>query len=78
MKRLGFKTILQELYVVQKYSIIGFFYIDNIVFAYKKDQTKKIKRIRESLQQRLTIKKIGKLKWFLGLHVVWNCSKQTI
>lgn len=70
IERLGFKTIPQELYVVQKYSIIGFFYIDDIVFAYKKDQTNKIKRIRESLQQRLTIKKIGKLKWFLGLHVV--------
>ena len=31
MKKLGFKKIPQESYVVQKDGIIGFFYVDNIV-----------------------------------------------
>ena len=35
MKKLGFKKISQEPYVVQKDEIIGFF--DDIVFAFKKD-----------------------------------------
>ena len=37
MKKLGFKEIPQEPCVVQKDEIIGFFYVDDIVFAFKKD-----------------------------------------
>lgn len=62
IEKLGFKTIPQELYMVQKDGIIGFFYVDNIVFIYKKDWANKVKCIRELLQQRLMIKKISKLK----------------
>ena len=78
LKRLGFKEIPQEPCVVQKDGIIGFFYVDDIVFAYKKDREDEVTRIKESLQQRLTIKEVGELKWFLGLHVVRNRSKRTI
>lgn len=70
IKRLRFKTILQESCMIQKNRIIGFFYVDDIVFAYKKDQADKVKRIRKSLQQRLTIKEVSKLKWCLAFHVV--------
>ena len=35
MKKLGFIKILQESCIVQKDGIIGFFYIDDIVFAFK-------------------------------------------
>lgn len=45
-----------------KDGIIGFFYIDDIVFAYKKDRADEVKWIVESLQQRLTIKVVGELK----------------
>lgn len=78
MKKLSFKKILQELCVVQRNGIICFFYVDDIVFAYKKDRENEVIWIKKWLKQRLTIKEVGKLKWFLGLHVVQNCSKQTI
>lgn len=42
---LSLKTIPQEPYVVQKDRIIGFFYVDDIVFAYKKNQADKVKRL---------------------------------
>ena len=61
-----------------KNKIISFFYVDDIVFVYKKDQANKVKYIRELLQQKLIIKEVGKLKWFLGLHVIQNHSKRTI
>lgn len=61
-----------------KNKIISFFYVDDIVFAYKKDQANEVKYIRKLLQQKLIIKEVSKLKWFLGLHVVQNHSKQTI
>ena len=37
-----------------------------------------MKQIIESLSQALTIKVVGGLIWFLGLHVIRNRSKQTI
>ena len=63
---------------MQKDGIICFFYIDNIVFVYKKDREDEVAQIKELFKQRLTIKEVGKLKWFLGLHVVQNHSKRTI
>ena len=78
LKKLGFREILQELCVVQRDGIIGFFYVDNIVFTFKKDRVDEVKKIVESLSQALTIKVVGKLKWFLGLHVICNRTKQTI
>lgn len=62
MKKLGFKKILQELYIVQRDGIIDFFYIDNIVFTFKKNQVDEVKKIVELLSQVLTIKIIGKVK----------------
>ena len=78
MKKLGFKEILQEPCVVQKDGIIGFFYVDNIVFAFKKNRDNEVKKIVESLSQTLIIKVVDELKWFLRLHVICNRTKRTI
>ena len=48
-KKLGFEEIPQEPYVVQKNGIIAFFYIDDIVFAYKNNQKEKGDWVVESL-----------------------------
>ncbi len=78
MKKLGFTKIPQEPCVVQKDGIIGFFYVDDIVFAFKKDRADEVKKIVELLSQALIIKVVGELKWFLGLHVIRNRIKRTI
>ncbi len=49
IKNLGFKEIPQEPCIVQKDGIIGFFYVDDIVFPLKKKQTDQVKQIVESL-----------------------------
>ena len=64
LKKLGFEEIPQEPCVVQRNRIIGFFYVDDVVFAYKIDQNDEIDRVVESFQRALTIKKVGELKWF--------------
>lgn len=78
MKRLGFKEIPQEPCVVQKDRIICFFYVDDIVFAYKKDKEDEVTQIKKLLKQRLTIKEVGELKWFLDFYMMQNRSKRTI
>ena len=78
MKKLGFKKILQELCIVQKDGIIGFFYDNDIIFIFKKDWVDEAKKIVELLSQALTIKIVGKFKWFLGLYVICNSTKQSI
>ncbi len=75
MKKLGFEEIPQEPCVVQKNGIICFFYMDNIVFALKKDQSDKVERTVISLSKALTIERKGELKWFLGLHVIRDRSE---
>ena len=42
MKKLGFEEIPQEPCIVQKDGIICFFYVDDIVFAFRKDQSSEV------------------------------------
>ena len=78
MKRLGFKEIPQEPCVVQKDGIICFFYVDDIVFAFLKDQRDEVEKTVASLSKALTIERKGELKWFLGLHVIRDRSKRAL
>ncbi len=78
MKELGFKEILQKSCVVQKNGIISFFYSDDIVFAFKKNQRDKVERIVASLSKALTIERKEELKWFLGLHMIRDRLKRAL
>ncbi len=74
MKKLDFEEIPQEPSVVQKNGIICFFYLDDIVFVFKKDQRNEVERTVASLSKALTIERKGELKWFLRLHVIRDRS----
>ncbi len=63
---------------MQQNGIIFFFYMDNIVFAFKKDQRDEVERIIASLSKALTIERKRELKWFLGLHVIRDRSKKAL
>ncbi len=78
MKKLGFEEIPQEPFVVQKNGIIFFFYMDDIVFAFKKDQCDEVEKTVASLLKALTIERKGELKWFLGLHVIHDRSERAL
>ncbi len=78
MKKLGFEKILQEPCMVQKNGIIYFFYMDDIVFAFKKDHRNEIERTVASLSKALTMEKKEELKWFLRLHLIRDRSKRAL
>ena len=54
-----------------------FFYVDDIVLAFKKEQNAEVKRTVDSLSITLTIDMLGELKWFLILHVIRVRSSRT-
>lgn len=55
---------------MQKNDIIYFFFINDIVFVFKKKKSNKIKQIINLLSKILIIKVIEELKWFLGLYII--------
>ena len=78
MKRLGYAQIPQEPCIVQKNGVICFFYVDDIVFAYRKEQSEEVKRTIAQLSETFTLEDKSELKWFLGLNVIRNQATQTI
>ncbi len=78
MKKLGFEEIPQEPCGLQKNGIICFFYVDDILFKFKKDQRDEVERTDASLPKALTIERKDKLKWFLGLYVIRDRSKTAL
>ena len=62
IKKFGFEEILQEPCIIQKNGIICFFYVDDIVFAFQKDQRKEVEKIMDALLKALTIKKKRELR----------------
>ncbi len=78
MKKLGFEEIPQEPCVVQKNVIFCFFYVDDIVFAFKKDQRDEVERTVASLLKALTIERKRELKWFLGFYLIRDRSERAL
>lgn len=70
LKSLEFIEIPQELCIMQKNIIICFFFVHNIIFAFKKKKRNKSKQIVNLPSKTLIIKVIGELKWFFGLYII--------
>ena len=75
MKKLDFEEIPQDLCQLQKNGIICFFYLDNIVFAFQKNQRNEVERTVSSLSKALTIKRKRELKWFSRLQLICDHSE---
>lgn len=78
LKSLGLQEIPQEPCIVQRKGIICFFFVDDIVFAYKKNKKDEVLEIVRLLSKIFTIDMLGELKWFLGMHVVRDRTKKTL
>jgi hypothetical protein len=68
--RMGLREIPQEPCVMIKNGVIVF-YVDDIVFAYRKEHEK----------EAIWAKELGKtfqLKWFIGIHIIGDRTKRLI
>jgi transposase InsO family protein len=67
---LGFREVPQEPCVMIKGGVIVFFYVDDIVFCYRKKDHEIVEETKRGLEARYQISHLGELKWFLGIHVL--------
>ena len=70
LTELGFKEVPQEPCVMLNEGVVVFFYVDDIVFCYRKKDKEKTQGLIQKLQQEYKMKTLGELKWFLGIHVL--------
>lgn len=70
LKKLGFEEVPQEPCIVLRNGVICFFFVDDIVFAYKKDRKDEILEVVRQLSKTFTIEILGESRWFLGMHII--------
>jgi len=78
LKELGFQIISHEPCCAIKDGILVFFYVDDIVFAYRKKDEKIIESIVQELKSKYKLTGGDNLKWFLGIEVIRDRSKKLI
>jgi hypothetical protein len=78
LQKIGFKTVPHEPCCLIKDNIIIFFYVDDIILAYQKDQEQKAKGLIEELQSKYSMTGGKDLQWFLGVEVIRDRPKRTI
>jgi hypothetical protein len=78
LKELGFKEVPQEPCVMLNGGIVVFFYVDDIVFCYRKKDKARTEGVIQELQKEYQMNILGELKWFLGIHVLRDRRQQKI
>jgi hypothetical protein len=77
---MGFTEVPQEPCVMKRGGIICFFYVDDIVFAYRKKDseavTEAVTEAVDEMQNHFRLNPIGELKWFLGMHIFRDQPKR--
>ena len=53
-----------------KGGVVVFYYVDNIVFVYRKQDEPVAVEAMDGLKKQFKMTDCGKLKWFLGIHVL--------
>ncbi|QGA21642.1 hypothetical protein EYB26_009353 [Talaromyces marneffei] len=78
LQKLGFKSVPHEPCCMIKSGILIFFYVDDIVLAYKKDKEKEARSLMNNLKKEYTITGGEELQWFLGIRVIRDREKKLI
>lgn len=78
LQELGFKTVPHEPCCMTKGAIIIFFYVDDIVLAYKKERKNEIQSIMNKLQNKYKLSGGKPLQWFLGIEIIRDREKKLL
>ena len=61
-----------------KDDIICFYFVDDIMFAFKRHKREEVKTKIKSLKKAFTIKEKDDLKWFLSMHIICNQDQKSL
>ena len=75
---MGFKAVPHEPYAFMKDSMVIFFYMDDLVIAYRKQNQLKVDLAVEELKKHYTLQGGDELQWFLRVEVIRDRSKKLI
>lgn len=75
---LGFDTVPHEPCCMTKGGIIIFYYVDDIVLAYRKERESEIQSTMKELQKQYKLTGGKSLQWFLGIEVIRDREKRLI
>lgn len=75
---LGFSEVPGEPCVMMKDGIVCFFFVDDIVFAYRKSDKQEVNQMVTNLKEEFRITEMGPVNWFLGMNVVRDRSKRKL
>jgi hypothetical protein len=78
LKAIGFQSVPHEPCCLTKEGIIIFFYVDDIILCYNKQQTLEAQNTVALLKNRYTVTGGNDLQWFLGMEVIRNRTNKTI
>ena len=78
LSELGFKELSQEPCIMIKNGIICFYFVDDIVFAFRQRDRLEVQEIIKNLKKPFTLKEIRDLKWFLGIHIIRDRQKKIL
>ncbi|EXU94526.1 reverse transcriptase domain protein [Metarhizium robertsii] len=78
LQELGFQPVPQEPCIMTKGSVMVFFFVDDIIWAYRKADEEIAKEAIEGLKLRYKMTQLGEPKWFLGIHILRNRRNRTI
>ena len=78
LRELGFQPVPHEPCIFSRDGMLIFFYVDDIVFAYRKEQHAQALRTSIQLRQRYKLQGGEDLQWFLGIRVVRDRKKRLI
>ena len=70
LTEMGFSTVPHEPCCMMKGGVLIFFYVDDIVFAFRKDKTGIVKGAVRELKTKYQLTGGGELQWFLGIQVL--------
>ena len=78
LTNLGFKAVPQEPCIMMRDDILVFFYVDDIVVAYKKERQEQVDKTINQLRKKYQLTGGDDLAWFLGMEVHRDHVKRLI
>ncbi len=64
--------------MVSKEDIFCFFFVDDIIFVFKKKNQSNIKEIVNALKRKFKLEELGKFKWFFGIYIFRDRDKRLL